>query len=112
MVDVLFYLCYLYLKKFCVIFDDLEVIDNDCFVVYNFLQNVIIVVEGQFLFCQDIGMVIVVGKKGEDVYIGVNDVEWIFKGIYNIYQKWNLWFLQVVLLIMFDEKNLGINFFV
>jgi fumarate hydratase class I len=49
------------------------------------------------------------GKKGENVYTGVDDGEYLSKGIYNTYQKRNLRYSQVVPLTMFDEKNSGSN---
>lgn len=48
-------------------------------------------------------------QKGENVYTGANDAEWISKGIYNTYQNQNLRYSQVVPLTMFDEKNSGSN---
>ncbi len=48
-------------------------------------------------------------KKGENVYTGVNDAEWISKGIYNTYQSKNLRYSQIVPLTMFEEKNSGSN---
>ena len=48
-------------------------------------------------------------QERENVYTGVNDAEWISKGIYNTYQNQNLRYSQVVPLTMFDEKNSGSN---
>lgn len=59
--------------------------------------------------CQDTGTAICVAKKGEDVYTGVDDGEYISKGIFNTYQKQNLRYSQIVPLTMFDEKNSGSN---
>ncbi len=91
------------------ILDDPEATDNDRFVAYNLLQNATVAAEGQLPSCQDTGTAIVMGKKGEDVYTGVNDAEWLSKGIYNTYQEKNLRFSQIVPLTMFDEKNSGSN---
>ena len=49
-------------------------------------------------------------QKGENVYTGANDAEWISKGIYNTYQNQNLRYSQVVPLTMFDEKNSDLIF--
>ncbi len=107
--DVSFYLRGTHLAKLKAILDDPEATDNDRFVAYNLLQNATIAAEGQLPSCQDTGTAIVIGKKGEDVYTGVNDAEYISKGIYNTYQEKNLRFSQVVALDMFEEKNSGTN---
>jgi len=107
--DVSFYLRSSHLAKLKAILDDPEATDNDRFVAYNLLQNATIAAEGQLPSCQDTGTAIVIGKKGEDVYTGVNDAECISKGIYNTYQEKNLRFSQVVALDMFEEKNSGTN---
>ena len=103
--DVSFYLRPTHLAKLKAILEDPEATDNDRFVAYNLLQNATIAGEGQLPSCQDTGTAIVIGKKGEDVYTGVNDAEYLSKGIYNTYQEKNLRFSQVVALNMFDEKN-------
>lgn len=107
--DVSFYLRTSHLEKLRRILDDPEATDNDRFVAYNLLQNATIAAEGQLPSCQDTGTAIVMGKKGEDVYTGANDAEWLSKGIYNTYQEKNLRFSQVVPLSMFEEKNSGTN---
>lgn len=107
--DVSFYLRSGHLAKLKAILDDPEATDNDRFVAYNLLQNATIAAEGQLPSCQDTGTAIVVGKKGEDVYTGVNDAEYLSKGIFNTYQEKNLRFSQVVPLTMFEEKNSGTN---
>lgn len=107
--DVSFYLRTSHLEKLRAILDDPEATDNDRFVAYNLLQNATIAAEGQLPSCQDTGTAIVVGKKGEDVYTGVNDAEYLSKGIYNTYQERNLRYSQIVALDMFEEKNSGSN---
>lgn len=107
--DVSFYLRTSHLEKLRAILDDPEATDNDRFVAYNLLQNATIAAEGQLPSCQDTGTAIVVGKKGEDVYTGVNDAKYLSKGIYNTYQERNLRYSQIVALDMFEEKNSGSN---
>ncbi|MBP5982560.1 MAG: fumarate hydratase [Fluviicola sp.] len=107
--DVSFYLRTSHLEKLRAILDDPEATDNDRFVAYNLLQNATIAAEGQLPSCQDTGTAIVIGKKGENVYTGVNDAEYLSKGIFNTYQEKNLRFSQVVPLSMFEEKNSGSN---
>jgi fumarate hydratase class I len=49
------------------------------------------------------------GKKGENVFTGVNDAEYLSKGIFETYNEKNLRYSQVVPFTMFDEKNTGTN---
>ena len=107
--DVSFYLRTSHLEKLRAILEDPEATDNDRFVAYNLLQNAVIAAEGQLPSCQDTGTAIVMAKKGEDVYTGVDDAEYLSKGIFNTYQERNLRYSQVVPLTMFDEKNSGSN---
>ena len=107
--DVSFYLRTSHLEKLRAILDDPEATDNDRFVAYNLLQNAVIAAEGQLPSCQDTGTAIVMAKKGEDVYTGVDDAELLSKGIFNTYQNKNLRYSQMVPITMFDEKNSGTN---
>jgi len=109
MADVSFMLRSSHLESLRRIIDDPEATDNDRFVAYNLLQNAAVAVEGALPSCQDTGTAIVMGKKGENVYTGVDDGEYLSKGIFNTYQKRNLRYSQVVPLTMFDEKNSGSN---
>lgn len=109
MSDVSFYLRSTHLQLLNNILEDPEATDNDRFVAYNLLQNAVVAAEGQLPSCQDTGTAIVVAKKGEDTYTGVNDAEPISKGIFTTYQERNLRYSQMVALNMFDEKNSGSN---
>ncbi len=107
--DVSFYLRTTHLEKLRAILDDPEATDNDRFVAYNLLQNATVAAEGQLPSCQDTGTAIVMAKKGEDVYTGVDDGEYLSKGIFNTYQNRNLRYSQIVPISMFEEKNSGSN---
>ena len=107
--DVSFMLRSSHLQKLKNIIEDPEATDNDRFVAYNLLQNAAVAVEGALPSCQDTGTAICVAKKGENVYTGANDAEWISRGIFNTYQNRNLRYSQVVPLTMFEEKNSGSN---
>jgi len=109
MADVSFMLRSTHLASLKRIIDDPEATDNDRFVAYNLLQNAAVAAEGALPSCQDTGTAIVMGKKGENVYTGVDDGEYLSRGIYNTYQKRNLRYSQIVPLTMFDEKNSGSN---
>lgn len=109
MEDVSFFLRTAHLEKVAKILDDPESTDNDRFVAYTLLENAQIAAEGELPSCQDTGTAIVVAKKGENVYTGVDDGEALSKGIYNAYHKRNLRYSQIVPISMFEEKNTGTN---
>jgi fumarate hydratase class I len=109
MADVSFMLRSSHLEKVARILDDPEATDNDRFVAYTLLQNATTAIEGQLPSCQDTGTAIVMAKKGEAVWTGVNDEEALSKGIYNTFKNRNLRYSQVVALDMFEEKNTGTN---
>lgn len=107
--DVAFYLRPAHLEKLANILRDPETTGNDRFVAHTMLLNQVIAAEGQLPSCQDTGTAIVIGKKGENVYTGINDAEFISKGIFDAYHNENLRYSQVVPFTMFDEKNTGTN---
>lgn len=107
--DVSFYLRTAHLEKLVKILEDPEATDNDRFVAHTMLMNQAVSAEGELPTCQDTGTAIVIGKKGENVFTGVNDAKHLSKGIYDTYQERNLRYSQVVPFTMFDEKNTGTN---
>ena len=107
--DVSFYLRASHLEKLSNILKDPEATDNDKFVAYTMLLNQCVAAEGELPTCQDTGTAICIGKKGEDVYTGVDDAEYITRGVYETYNERNLRYSQVVPYTMFDEKNSGTN---
>jgi fumarate hydratase class I len=109
MADVSFMLRAAHLEKVAKILDDPEATDNDRFVAYTLLKNAQTAAEGQLPSCQDTGTAIVMGKKGENVFTGINDAEQLSKGIFNTFQERNLRYSQVVAASMFEEKNSGSN---
>ena len=93
--DVSFMLRTAHLQKLNNILSDPEATDNDRFVAYNLLQNAVVAVEGQLPSCQDTGTAIVMAKKGENVYTGVDDAEWLSKGVFNTFQNKNRDYLSI-----------------
>jgi fumarate hydratase class I len=59
--------------------------------------------------CQDTGTAAVFAKKGEQVWTGANDAEWLSRGIYDCFTKENLRYSQVAPLDMWSEANTGTN---
>ena len=107
--DVSFYLRGAHLEKLSTILKDPEATDNDKFVAYTMLLNQMVAADGELPTCQDTGTAIVMGKKGENVYTGANDAEFLSRGIYDTYKDRNLRYSQVVPFSMFEEKNTGSN---
>ena len=107
--DLSFFLRTSHLEKVAKILDDPEATDNDRFVAYTMLRNTVISAKGELPWCQDTGTAIVIGKKGESVWTGVNDAEYLSKGIYTTYKEKNLRYSQIVPFTMFDEKNSATN---
>lgn len=94
-----------HLEKLAAILDDAEASDNDRFVAIELLRNAAIAAQREFPSCQDTGTAIIMGKKGEQVVTGVDDAEWLSKGVYSIFQKRNLRYSQLAPLGMYEEKN-------
>jgi fumarate hydratase class I len=107
--DVSFYLRASHLQQLRDILDDPEATDNDKFVAYTMLLNQVVAAEGELPTCQDTGTAIASCKKGEDVYTGVDDAEYISKGVFQTYAERNLRYSQVVPFSMTEEKNSGTN---
>src|SRR5690606_10266777 len=91
------------------IIDDPEASGNDRFVALDLLKNVNISAGGVLPMCQDTGTAIVVAKKGEGVLTGVNDAEWLSRGVYDAYTRLNLRYSQLAPLTTYEEKNTGTN---
>lgn len=107
--DVSFYLRTAHLEKLVKILEDPEATDNDRFVAHTMLMNQAVSAEGELPTCQDTGTAIVMGKKGENVYTGVNDAKHLSRGIFDTYRERNLRYSQVVPFSMMEEKNTGTN---
>ncbi|PLY02540.1 MAG: fumarate hydratase [Desulfuromonas sp.] len=82
---------------------------NDKGVAMAFLRNAMVAAKFELPTCQDTGTATVVAKKGQQVWTGVNDEEFISKGIYKTYTEENLRYSQTVALDMYKEKNTGTN---
>lgn len=91
------------------ILHDEEASENDKFVALTLLRNAEIAAKGQLPFCQDTGTAIIFGKKGQNVYTGCNDEEYLSAGVYETYTTDNLRYSQNAPLNMYDEVNTGCN---
>jgi len=107
--DTSFLLPAKHLKQVAGILDDPEASANDKYVALTMLKNAEISAEGILPFCQDTGTATIVAKKGQQVWTGANDAEWISKGIYECYTQENLRYSQTAALDMYEEVNTGTN---
>jgi len=91
------------------ILSDPNASENDKFVALTFLRNAEISAKGVLPFCQDTGTAIIMGKKGQNVWTGANDEEYLSKGVYNTFTEDNLRYSQNAPLDMYKEVNTGTN---
>ncbi len=98
-----------HLEQLSLILKDSEASDNDRYVALDLLRNAVIASEMVFPSCQDTGTAIIMGKKGEGVYTGVDDSEFLSKGVYKTFHERNLRYSQIAPLSMFEEENTGSN---
>ncbi len=92
------------------ILDDPEASDNDRFVALELLRNANVSAGMVLPSCQDTGTAIVVGKKGQEVFVrGGGDEAALARGIQQAYETSNLRYSQMAPLSMYDEKNTGTN---
>jgi fumarate hydratase, class I len=98
-----------HLQQVAAILDDPQASANDRYVALTMLKNAEVSAAGILPFCQDTGTATVVAKKGQQVWTGANDAEWISKGVYECYTKENLRYSQTAALDMYREVNTGTN---
>lgn len=91
------------------ILHDPEASQNDKYVALTMLRNAEVSAKGQLPVCQDTGTAIVHAEKGQCVYTGSHDEEYISKGVYQTYTEDNLRYSQNAPLNMYDEVNTGCN---
>lgn len=107
--DVAFLYRTAHLKQLAAIVNDPESSDNDRFVAEEMLKNAVIAAERVFPMCQDTGTAIVIGKKGQGVWTGVDDEAALARGVFNAYTKNYLRYSQLAPLSMYEETNTGCN---
>ncbi len=107
--DVSFFLRPGHMQQVARILDDPEASENDLFVARCFLENSVIAAIGELPTCQDTGTAIIVGTKGAQVWTDFDEKEAFSKGVYRVFQDYNLRYSQIAPLSMFQEKNTGNN---
>jgi fumarate hydratase class I len=98
-----------HLAQLRAILQDPEASDNDRFVALEMLKNANVSAGMRLPSCQDTGTAIVIGKKGENVFTGAHDEEWLSRGIFDTYVNTSLRYSQMAPLSMYEEKNTGSN---
>lgn len=98
-----------HLQKLSQILDDPESSTNDRYVASQLLENAVIAAERIFPSCQDTGTAIILGKKGQRVWTGVDDNRYISEGVFRTFQEKNLRYSQLAPLSFYNEKNTGTN---
>lgn len=91
------------------ILSDPEASENDKFVALTMLRNAEVAAMGQLPFCQDTGTAVIHATKGQSVWTGGHDEEYISHGVYDTYTNDNLRYSQNAPLNMYDEVNTGCN---
>jgi fumarate hydratase class I len=107
--DVSFLLRPAHLEKVAAILSDPESHPNERGVAIALLRNAEVSAEGLLPLCQDTGTATIVGKKGQQVWTGANDEEYLSKGVHKTYTEENLRYSQTIPLTMYDEINSGTN---
>ncbi len=107
--DSAFLLRTAHLKQVAAILADPEASANDRYVALTLLKNAEIAAEGILPMCQDTGTAAVFAKKGQQVWTGANDAEWIARGVYECFTQENLRYSQVAPLDFWRESNTGTN---
>jgi fumarate hydratase, class I len=91
------------------ILEDPESSTNERGVALAFLKNAEVASHLELPLCQDTGTAIIMGKKGQGVWTGINDAEALSKGVFQTYTGENLRYSQTVAMDMYTEENTGTN---
>lgn len=107
--DVSFLLRAKHNEQVAQILSDPEASNNDRGVAIAMLRNAEVSAKFELPFCQDTGTATIVGKKGQKVWTGCKDEEFLSKGVYKTYTEENLRYSQTIPLDMYKEINSGNN---
>lgn len=107
--DVSFLLRTAHLEKVAAILKDPQASNNDRYVALAMLRNADTAAKGILPFCQDTGTATIFAKKGQQVWTGVRDEEYLAKGVYKTYTEENLRYSQTAPLNMYEEVDTGTN---
>ena len=91
------------------ILSDPEASPNDRGVAIAMLRNAEVSAKFELPFCQDTGTAIIIGKKGQRVWTGCRDEEFLSRGVFQTYTGEALRYSQTIPLDMYREINSGNN---
>ena len=86
-----------------------EASPNDRGVTIALLRNAEVAANFILPLCQDTGTATIVGKKGQQVWTGARDEEYLSKGVHKMYTEENMRYSQTAPLTMYEEVNSGTN---
>ncbi len=98
-----------HLRQLAGILEDSEASDNDRYVAWELLKNANIAAGRVLPMCQDTGTAIVMGRKGETVWVDGDDEAAISAGILRTFTESHLRYSQMAPLSMYEEINTGNN---
>jgi fumarate hydratase class I len=98
-----------HLEQVAAILSDPEASPNDRGVTIALLRNAEVAANFVLPLCQDTGTATIVGKKGQQVWTGARDEEYLSKGVHKMYTEENMRYSQTVPLTMYEEVNSGNN---
>ena len=107
--DVSFLLRPAHLEQVAAILGDPQASPNDRGVTIALLRNAEVAAKFILPLCQDTGTATIVGKKGQQVWTGARDEEYLSKGVHKMYTEENMRYSQTVPLTMYEEVNSGTN---
>ena len=107
--DISFLLRPAHLEQVAAILSDPDASPNDRGVAIAMLRNAEVASQFVLPLCQDTGTATVIGKKGQKVWTGVYDEEYITKGLWKTYTEESLRYSQTAGLNMYTEVNTGNN---
>jgi fumarate hydratase class I len=107
--DVSFLLRPEHLEQVAAILADPEASPNDRGVTIALLRNAEVAANFVLPLCQDTGTATIVGKKGQQVWTGARDEEYLSKGVHKMYTEENMRYSQTAPLTMYEEVNSGTN---
>lgn len=107
--DASFFLRTEHLAQVASILLDPHASSNDKYVALQLLRNAEVSTGGILPNCQDTGTATIIASKGQNIWTGVNDAEYLSKGIYTTFQENNLRYSQNAPLDMYNEINTQTN---
>ncbi|EHT2452465.1 class I fumarate hydratase [Escherichia fergusonii] len=107
--DASFFLRTEHLAQVASILLDPHASSNDKYVALQLLRNAEVSAGSILPNCQDTGTATIIASKGQNIWTGVNDAEYLSKGIYTTFQENNLRYSQNAPLDMYNEINTQTN---